>query len=75
MQPSESSNPEKVGLTSIRTKKKDSTKESDKVLEYGPVILTGGHGGAVPAFIVWLFRKLARRHDSVEASTEKGEGS
>lgn len=32
--------------------------ERDEISQLAPVILTGGHGGAVPAFIVWLTRKL-----------------
>ncbi|MBU7023637.1 MAG: hypothetical protein HXS40_05665 [Theionarchaea archaeon] len=33
-------------------------KEEEQILNIGPVVLTGGHGGAVPAFIVWLVRKI-----------------
>ncbi|MGC1119911.1 MAG: hypothetical protein WBA22_02355 [Candidatus Methanofastidiosia archaeon] len=32
--------------------------EEEQILNIGPIVLTGGHGGAVPAFIVWLVRKI-----------------
>lgn len=32
--------------------------KKEELENLAPVILTGGHGGAVPAFIVWLTRKL-----------------
>jgi len=35
----------------------------EEILEAAPVVLTGGHGGAVPAFIMWVVKKIFRSRE------------
>jgi hypothetical protein len=37
--------------------KKETAREKE-IIEYAPIVLTGGHGGPIPAFIMWLTRKI-----------------
>lgn len=41
--------------------KKAVREEQREILKSADVVLTGGHGGAVPAFFVWLTKKLFLR--------------
>lgn len=51
--------PEKNHRDTIKPKTQARKKENETdISEYGPVILTGGHGGAVPALIVKVVRKI-----------------
>ena len=52
---------EKVQPSTIRDKKAAIKEEQREILKSADVVLTGGHGGAVPAFIVWLTKKLFLR--------------
>ncbi len=55
--------------TTIGSDKKDSSekrggkkeKRDEDISKYADIVLTGGHGGAIPAFIVWLTKKIFPR--------------
>ena len=51
---SEKKQPDKVNSKTQARKKENEI----NISEYGPVVLTGGHGGAVPALIVKVVRKI-----------------
>ncbi|MBU7013318.1 MAG: hypothetical protein HXS52_09115 [Theionarchaea archaeon] len=45
-------------MQSEKTRSASKQKEEEQILNIMPIVLTGAHGGAVPAFIVWLVRKI-----------------
>jgi hypothetical protein len=59
--PAEEKVQERIKVMLVQSEKTSSApkqKEEEQILNIGPIVLTGGHGGAVPAFIVWLMRKI-----------------
>ncbi|MBU6997756.1 MAG: hypothetical protein HXS41_02085 [Theionarchaea archaeon] len=45
-------------MQSEKTQSAPKQTEEEQILSIGPIVLAGGHGGAVPAFIVWVARKI-----------------
>lgn len=37
--------------------------EREEISRHADVVLTGGHGGAVPPFIVWITKKIFRKSE------------
>jgi hypothetical protein len=68
MQPEKTQSEDEVQPSVERTSQQESNRraaQSEKrtarekeIAEYAPVVLTGGHGGPIPAFIIWLIRKI-----------------
>jgi hypothetical protein len=59
--PAEEKIQERIKVMLVQSERMSSApkqKEEEQILNIGPIALTGGHGGAVPAFIVWVVRKI-----------------
>jgi hypothetical protein len=59
--PAEEEIQEKIKVMLVQSEETSSApnqKEEEQILNIEPIVLTGGHGGAVPAFIVWLVRRI-----------------